>query len=211
MKTHANKPVISIRYIAALMTTLASATCIAQSNPASMATPPSMPMSKAAHDAQKGVIAAEYKVGKATCKSLADNAKDTCMAAAKGKEKVAYAELEYAYKPSVDTRYKVRVAKAESDYAVSREKCDDQAGNLKDVCVKQAKATQTSAKADAKAQMKVVDARNVATDKTTAARSDAAVEKTNADYAVAIEKCSAFAGDAKDKCVKDSKLAFGKN
>ncbi len=204
----------SVNYIAGLLLAVSTATSYAQSTmtvPAASPPAPTMPMTKADHSAQKDVIAADYKVGKAACKSLADNAKDICMAAAKGKEKVAYAELEQAYKPSVDARYKVRIARAESDYGVAREKCDDQAGNLKDVCVKEAKAAQTSAKADAKAQMKVVDARNTATDKTVAARSDAVVEKTNANYSVAIEKCSAFAGEAKDKCISDAKAAFGKS
>jgi hypothetical protein len=35
---------------------------------------------------------------------------------------------------------------------VAKEKCDDKAGNEKDVCVKEAKAALVRAKADAKAQ-----------------------------------------------------------
>lgn len=35
---------------------------------------------------------------------------------------------------------RVQEAKATSAYATAREKCDDQSGNAKDVCVKQAKA-----------------------------------------------------------------------
>jgi hypothetical protein len=182
----------------------------AQQSPTTAMAPPT-PMTKADYKAQKDVIAADYKVGKAACKSLAANAKDICMATAKGKEKVAYAELEQTYQPSVDHRYKARVAVAEADYGVAREKCDDQAGNLKDVCIKEAKAAQTAAKADAKARMKIVDARIVASDKTVAARSDAAADKNNANYAVAIEKCAAFAGDAKAKCVAEAKITFGKN
>ena len=43
----------------------------------------------------------------------------------------------------------------EADYKVAMEKCDDKAGNLKDVCIKEAKAAMKSAKADAKANKKV--------------------------------------------------------
>jgi hypothetical protein len=42
------------------------------------------------------------------------------------------------------------VAKAEADYRVAKERCDDQAGNVKDVCLEEAKAAEAAAKADAK-------------------------------------------------------------
>ena len=42
------------------------------------------------------------------------------------------------------------IAKAEAEYAVAKERCDDQAGNAKDVCVKEAKSAQTAAKANAR-------------------------------------------------------------
>lgn len=108
-------------------------------------------MSKDEYKSAKDGIAAEYKSAKAACGSLSGNAKDICKAEASGKEKVAKAELEAKYKPSVDARYKVRVAKADADYALAKEKCDDLAGNVTDVCVKEAKAVAVAAKADAKA------------------------------------------------------------
>ena len=40
---------------------------------------------------------------------------------------------------------KVLVAKAESAYAVAKERCDDKSGNAKDVCVKEAKAVESRA------------------------------------------------------------------
>jgi starch phosphorylase len=90
------------------------------------------------------------------------------------------------------------------------EKCDDKAGNDKDVCVKQAKAAETRAKADAKANMKVAKAGQAATEKSSAARKDAAEDKRDADYAVAKEKCDKFSGDAKDRCLNEAKARFGK-
>jgi osmotically-inducible protein OsmY len=102
--------------------------------------------------AQKN-IAADYKSAKAGCGSLSANAKDVCMAEAKGKEKVAKAELEARYKPSDKARYNVSIARAEADYAVAKEKCDDKAGNEKTACVKEAAAVETRAKADAKAHL----------------------------------------------------------
>ena len=82
----------------------------------------------------------------------------------------AKAELEDGYKPTKKTRYNVSIAKAEADYSVAMEKCDDKAGNDKDVCVKEAKAAQTAAKADAKSLLKTSEANQVANDKTASAR-----------------------------------------
>ena len=179
-------------------------------------------MSKDAYKAGKASIATEYKSDRAGCDSFSANAKDICIAEAKGIEKVAKAELEAGYKPSRENRYKVSIARAEADYSVATEKCDDKAGNVKDVCIKEAKAAQIAAKADAKALLKTSNANQVANDKTAAARmkagetsgaarQDAATDKRDAEYAVAKEKCDAFAGDAKAACVKDAKARYGQS
>lgn len=62
-------------------------------------------MSKSDYKADKEKITTEYKSAKASCASLSGNAKDICLAEAKGKEKIAKAELEASYKPTVKTRY----------------------------------------------------------------------------------------------------------
>ena len=156
-------------------------------------------MNKADYKASKTRISADYKADKAACKSLAGNAKDICLQEAKGKERVALAELEYGYTGKQADRDKVRVVKAESAYAVAKERCDDLAGNAKDVCVKEAKALEVKALADAKMGEEIGEARR-----------DAAADKNDADYRVALEKCDAFAGDAKSNCVADAKAKFGK-
>ena len=115
-------------------------------------------MSKADYQAGKDRIAADYKSARGACTSFSGNAKDICVADAEGKKNIAKAELEASYKPSVKTKYDVRIARAEADYGVAIDKCDDLAGNPKDVCVKEAKAAQVAAKADAKAQMKTTEA-----------------------------------------------------
>ena len=170
-----------------------------------------MAMTKAEMKTEKDRIEAEFKGAKAKCDGLKGNAKDICMAEAKGKENVAKADLEALYKPTRKNHYQARVARAEAAYALAKQKCDDQAGNAKDVCVAQAKAAQTSAKADAKAQMKTTDARATADDKSADARKDAAADKRDAAYAVALEKCDAFAGEAKTSCVTSAKARHGKS
>ena len=131
-------------------------------------------LSKDEYKAAEKRITAEYKSDKASCASLSANAKDICKAKAKGKDKVALAELEARYKPSKKATYNVGVAKAESDYTVANEQCDDKAGNDKDVCEKEAKATLVHAKADAK----VVEAKtDAAADKAEAKADTAAVKE----------------------------------
>ena len=179
-------------------------------------------MSKEQYKSGKAGIATDYKTDMAACGAYAGNAKDICKAEADGREKVARAELEAGYKPSNDASYKLRVAKAEAVFAVAKEKCDDKSGNVKDVCVQEAKAVSVAAKADAKAQRKTSDANaaavatsnkasNLAGEKGAAARKDAAADKRDADYAVAKEKCDAFAGDAKSSCMSDAKARYGKS
>jgi len=157
-------------------------------------------ISKADYAAGKTRISADFKTDKAACQALAGNAKDICIQQAKGKEKVALADLEYGYTGKAADYNKVLVAKAESAYAVAKERCDDLAGNAKDVCVKEAKAVETKALADAKMGKTIGEAKK-----------DAAADKLDADYSVAIEKCDALAGDAKSNCVAAAKTKFGKN
>jgi hypothetical protein len=157
-------------------------------------------MTRDAYNAEKDRIEAEYKTAKEACNKLSGNAEDVCKAEAKGKQRIAEAELDARNQGTVKARADARVARAEADYLVAREKCDDLAGNAKDVCVKEAKAAETKAKADAKADRKVADARK-----------DAAESKRDADYRVAVERCDRLAGDAKDTCVKDAKARFGKS
>ena len=179
-------------------------------------------MSNDDYKAGKAGIAAEYKSARANCDAFSANAKDVCIAEAKGRENVAKAELEASHKPTNKNRYNVSIARADATYSVGKEKCDDKAGNVKDVCLKEATADAVAARADAKARLQTADANQVAADKTAAARAqagekgaaarqDAATDKRNADFAVAKEKCDIFAGDAKSACVKEAKARFGQS
>eukprot|EP01012_Entosiphon_sulcatum_P048966 TRINITY_DN6754_c0_g1_i2.p2 TRINITY_DN6754_c0_g1~~TRINITY_DN6754_c0_g1_i2.p2 ORF type:complete len:216 (+),score=54.96 TRINITY_DN6754_c0_g1_i2:98-745(+) len=108
-------------------------------------------MTKDEYKAEKDKISAQYKADKAQCDTLKDNAKDVCEKEAKGKENIAKAELEQAYKPSSSHAKKVAEAKADAAYDVAKEKCDDMSGDAKNACQSQAKADHEKAKADIKA------------------------------------------------------------
>lgn len=172
----------------------------------------SFALSKEEVKAEKERIAAEHKAAKAQCDALSGNAKDVCVKQADGNEKVAKAELDAREKPSEKANYKARLARAEADFDVAKEKCDDLSGNPKDVCKKQAEADFTRAKENAKVAKSIEAPAGSLTEKAanvSEARKDAAAEKNEADYKVAKEKCDALSGDLKDKCINDAKLRFG--
>jgi hypothetical protein len=141
-----------------LLLMCAAASCLtavqvhAQVNPTPppAAADPAIAEFKAARDK----IEADYKAAKAACDAMKDNAKDVCMEEAKGKEKIAKAELDQKQKPSDGNARKVAEAKVEARYEVAKEKCDDLKGDAKDACVKEAKADEAKGKADIKAMKK---------------------------------------------------------
>jgi hypothetical protein len=157
-------------------------------------------LAKADYKAGKTRISADYKADKAACATLTGNAKDICHEEAKGKEGVALAEIEYSYTGKMTDERKVWTAKADSTYAVAKERCDDLNGNPKDVCVKEAKAVHIKALADVKLDKKVSQAER-----------DSMDTKRDADYKVATEKCDATTGDAKTSCIAAAKAKYGKS
>lgn len=169
------------------------------------------PISKEAYDRAVANAEAQYKVDKDACSSRGGNAKDICLEQAKGKDKVAKADAEAAYKNTPKAREDARVARAEATHDVAKEKCDDVSGNAKDVCVKEADAALAKAKADARVDRVSADTREDAAKKEADARVKAAEEKREADYKVAVEKCDVLSGSAKSTCVSDAKLRFGKS
>ena len=169
------------------------------------------PMSKEGLAAAKKNADAQYKIDRDGCASLSGNAKDICVAEAKGKDNVAKADAEAAFANTPKAREHSRGVRAEATYAVAVERCDDLAGTRKDVCGKEGKAALVKGKADAKVDRVVSDTRNDAAVKQSDARVEASIEKRDADYKVAIEKCDALAGPAKDACVSSAKMQYGKS
>jgi hypothetical protein len=171
----------------------------------------STPISKDSYAVAKKNADAQYKIDNDACASLSANAKDICVAEAKGKDNVAKAEAQAAYENTPKARENARVAHAQAKYDVAIEKCDDLSGNPKDVCVKEAKAGLVKGKADAKVDRVTAVTRQEASTKQVEARKDASADKRDAEYKVAIEKCDALAGPAKDRCVSTAKAHYGKS
>lgn len=122
-------------------------------------------MSKSQYEATDKKNESLYKSAVVDCDSFADNAKDICMVAANGLKEIAKKELMARYKPSKKADYEVSIAKAEAEYAVAKEKCEDKTGNIKDICMNEAKAILLHAKSAAKTQLKTSKAIIIADDK----------------------------------------------
>jgi hypothetical protein len=167
-------------------------------------------LTKDGYATAKRTADAQYAIDREACSSLAGNAKDICIAEAKAKNDVTRAEAAVAYQNTAATRENARVARARAEYDVAIERCDDLAGNRKDVCLKEAKAALVRAKADARVDRVAATPRESATTKARDAVKEAEAEKRDADYKVAVEKCAVYAGPAKEACVGNAKLQFGK-
>ncbi|MES2511996.1 MAG: hypothetical protein V4625_18880 [Pseudomonadota bacterium] len=168
-----------------------------------------MALTKEEYKAGKDRISADYKVNKQKCDGLSGNAKDICVSEVKGVEKVAKADLEVQYKPTNKNMQKAGIAKADAAYDTAKEKCDDFAGNAKDVCVKDAKAVHVRSKEEAKLAKVAADVSQSRNDKVADASKKANKEANEADYKAARERCEVLAGPGKDNCVNDAKARFG--
>jgi hypothetical protein len=153
----------------------------------------------ATYNAANNLAGTDYKVTRAKCDSLAGNPKDLCIAQAKYARITVEANAKAEYKDTLGARTKATKLIADAKYDVEKTKCDSQAGNDKDVCIKKAKANKVTVVANATADKKIIEA-----------LTDASEDRNTANYKIELEKCDSFSGVAKDTCVTNAKNNFGK-
>jgi len=153
--------------------------------------------SRSAHDGAKEDIKKTYKAEREACAAQSGNAKDVCLKQAKGRESVALAQLEFNYSGSVKDEKKLWDARFQSRYDVAKERCDDVAGDAKDLCLREAKTEHEKSKADVKMAAKMLDAAE-----------EADRERMKAEYKLAKEKCDTLSGDPKDVCIASAKARY---
>lgn len=151
------------------------------------------------YDAAKKQAEVTYESDNKVCYSFKDNARDVCDAKAKARRihNLAYAKAHY--KNTFKATKNALIDIADGYYKVDIEICDDQQGNPKDVCLKEAKAKHISAIADAKSGKKQADAIQEATE-----------DKVDAQYEVEKEKCDALKDGAKNDCENRVRSQFNK-
>jgi hypothetical protein len=145
------KTSLMVACLLAFSSSFATATSATTSSAGTTAATGAPKMSNDELKAAKDQIDATYKTDKKACDAMKDNAKDVCEKEAKAKQKMAQADLDYKRTGKDSDRIKAMQVKAEQEYEVAKERCDDKSGADKDACKKEAKATEAKAKADLKA------------------------------------------------------------
>jgi hypothetical protein len=163
---------------------------------------------KAGYQAAQQRIDAQRKADLKACGRLKANAADVCELQAKGKATVARAQLEAQLKPTPDMEQAAKEARAEADYKVAREKCDDAKDRARDACVKHAKADREAAIRMAKVE-KVEAIRDLRAERTDPHKGKQA-ENPAARYAAVKARCE-MQGQDRDRCLADLKRAYNKS
>jgi hypothetical protein len=150
-----------------------------------------------AYKATKNLASSDYKIARSQCDNLGGNSKDICIAEAKATRVHTEENAKIHYKDTVSVRASAAKAMADADYDVARAKCDNQIGNDKDVCIKQASAIKVTSVSNAETSEKINEI-----------RADSRKDKQKAEYKVALEKCDALLDVSKDICVANAKTQF---
>ena len=164
-------------------------------------------MSKDAYEAMKDRIDASQDAELKACERLKDNARDICRTAAKGRGKVALAELKADYQPSPEADRARMIAQADLDLDVARKKCEEAKGPARDAC--RAKAEHVHEAAVRRAKIERVEA----TRRLQANRANSGHEhvQQSADERFAAEKARCgMLGEERDSCLADAKKRYGK-
>lgn len=150
-------------------------------------------------NAGKARAEAELRADKLACDKLAGNPRDICREQARGKELVAQAELDLAHTGTRRAQDRLITVKVDTAYDLARTRCNDKAGNAKNVCTKEAQAARVKGQTDLRLNQRVTEARR-----------DAADDRRDADYKLAAEKCGSMAVDARSSCLTAAKTKAGK-
>lgn len=109
---------------------------------------------RAEYKASRARIVAEYEAERQKCGARLGHATELCVIRARGTRRVAEAELEAAYKPGPRTHYDAAIARADAAYSVAQKECQNQKGDARKACVKDARAARVLARAAAAAARK---------------------------------------------------------
>jgi tellurite resistance protein len=88
-------------------------------------------------------IEATAQADKEACEPLHGNVQDVCRIQAKWKERIAKADLEFKQSGSDSDRAKLVDMKAEAEYEIARERCENGPANSWDACKQRAQKQQS--------------------------------------------------------------------
>jgi hypothetical protein len=152
-----------------------------------------------AYRAAKNNASESYKVAREKCNQMSGNPKDLCIEEAKAAEIRSKADAKAKYKNTPKAYTDARIAIADADFSVAKERCNAKAGDAKKLCLEEARAAHTKTVVDAKSGKEIREVQK-----------DATEDKLDADYKVEAEKCERLGGSTKDACVAAAKAKYGK-
>lgn len=163
-------------------------------------------MSKDAYEAMKDRIEASRDAELKACDGSQGNARDICRTAAKGRAKVALADLKADYQPSPEADRGKMMALADTEYEVARQKCDEAKGPAKDTC--RAKADHVHEAAVRRAKIERVEATRRMQAAARAAHGPAQAPATLDEKFAAEKARCGLLGEERDSCIADLKKRF---
>jgi len=105
-------------------------------------------MTYAQYESEEKDLGARLEEAGTRCDAYVANARDVCLAEARGRQSVARAELRAQYQPGARNLRRVLRARADAIYAVAIERCDDEKGEDKIACVREAEVTRVRSLAE---------------------------------------------------------------
>jgi hypothetical protein len=105
-------------------------------------------MTYAQYESEAKDLVARFEEAGTRCDAYVANARHVCLAEARGRLSVARAELRARYQPGARNLRRVLQARAEAIYAVAIARCDDDMGEDKIACVREAEVTRVRSLAE---------------------------------------------------------------
>ncbi|MDB5860728.1 MAG: hypothetical protein JWQ76_4417 [Ramlibacter sp.] len=162
-------------------------------------------MSKDAYQAAQARVEATQKSEVQACDGAKGHARDICRTAAKGRGKVALAELVADYQPSPAADRAVMMAQADADYDLARQHCDEAQGPAKDAC--RARADHVREAAVRLAKIERVEATRRLKAKGSNGGPVAVQQSPDEKYAAEKARCGML-GEERDNCLIEAKRRF---
>src|SRR5262245_29882834 len=84
-------------------------------------------------------IESDYKVARERCETGDGQSRNVCVAEARAGRRIAQADLTARSSGTPKSQYDARVARAEAEFEVAKERCGDHAGHQRELCIHDAR------------------------------------------------------------------------
>jgi hypothetical protein len=95
-------------------------------------------------------IEGDYRTARERCESAAGHSRNVCVAEARAERRIAQSALAARLSGTPKSQYDARVARAEAEFDVAKERCGDRAGHQRELCIHEARSAEARAKDEAR-------------------------------------------------------------